>query len=231
MEQQETYTTALQHVASAQSLTHSVSMMTSLPPAQLLSQMGKLLGELKLMRGVTIDNERKLFFFQELCAIGYTQMHLNNARRWLLHGDWTFKGKSPVLEFADFFPTEAQLRSTATSCGFIVFSRQELEGKLQKVANQARQDAMMDFERHYKPVPPSERESELNNLLRFFMQEKNELKLENQKLIHEVATLRADLENKRREDRKREQELINDVKKRRESFHSAKSVLDTMKVA
>ncbi len=193
--------------------------------------MGKLLGELKLMRGVTIDNERKLFFFQELCAIGYTQMHLNNARKWLLHGDWTFKGKSPVLEFADFFPTEAQLRSTASACGFIVLSSQEWQANRQKVAIQARQDALMEFERQYKPVPPSETERELNEMLKKMMQEKNELRLQNQQLINEVAMLRAKLADKRIEEKKKQQELIEEVKKRCESFHSAKSVLENMKVA
>lgn len=187
------------------------------------------------MRGVALDaagtNERALFFFQQLCALGYTQEQMDNARTWILYGDWTFKGKSPTVEFADFFPTEAQLRSTSSACGFIVLSTQEWQANRQKVAIQARQDAMMEFERQYKPVPPSETERELNEILKKIMQEKNELRIENQKLINEVGMLRAKLADKRIDEKKKEDELIDGVKKRRAEFHSAKSLLQTMKVA
>lgn len=187
------------------------------------------------MRGVALDaagtNERALFFFQQLCALGYTQEQMDNARKWIMFGDWTFKGKSPTVEFADFFPTEAQLRSTASACGFIVLSSQEWQANRQKVAIQARQDAIMEFERQYKPVPLSETERELNEMLKKMMQEKNELRLQNQQLINEVAMLRAKLADKRIEEKKKQEELIEEVKKRRAEFRAANDVLQQMKVA
>lgn len=67
-------------------------------------------GHLELGRRMTIPEHILSYLFVELTAMGYDPDQAERAETWLKYGDWTYRGNDPVLQLADFTPTEDQFR-------------------------------------------------------------------------------------------------------------------------
>lgn len=59
---------------------------------------------------MTIPEHILSYLFVELTAMGYDPDQAERAETWLKYGDWTYRGNDPVLQLADFTPTEDQFR-------------------------------------------------------------------------------------------------------------------------
>lgn len=59
---------------------------------------------------MTVPEHILSYLFVELTAMGYDPDQAERAETWLKYGDWTFRGNDPVLQLADFTPTEDQFR-------------------------------------------------------------------------------------------------------------------------
>lgn len=62
-----------------------------------------------------MDQQRFGYFLQTLFEAGITSERLALAKKWILLGDWRFKGSNATLELSDFFPSAEQLRSVSTA--------------------------------------------------------------------------------------------------------------------
>jgi len=69
----------------------------------------KIIKQLYVSRGLKVERERAEGLLTMLTAENYSKNESERAERWLLRGDWKFKGKQPILELADFYPSSEQL--------------------------------------------------------------------------------------------------------------------------
>lgn len=74
-----------------------------------------------------IDDDRCDFFVKKLIQEGkFTINQLLNAEKWILYGDWTYKGdQSKKLLLSDFYPSLSQLRSIQSD-SMRILSKEEL---------------------------------------------------------------------------------------------------------
>ena len=73
----------------------------------------QIISDLEIARGIRIDEDRVDFFVKKLIQEENVSMNqLYSAEKWILYGDWTYKGdSSKKLLLSDFYPSLSQLRS------------------------------------------------------------------------------------------------------------------------
>lgn len=65
---------------------------------------------LELGRQMKIPEHVLSYLFVELTSMDYDPDQAERAEMWLKYGDWTYRGKDPILQLSDFTPTEEQFR-------------------------------------------------------------------------------------------------------------------------
>lgn len=81
--------------------------------------------KLNVARNILIEIDRVESLIQILLEQKFTQEQADKAELWILRGDWRFKGKSPLLELADFYPSHDQLQNLSDDT-YVVLPRTRL---------------------------------------------------------------------------------------------------------
>lgn len=72
--------------------------------------MQETLANLAMARKVSVEPERRDYFYLKLQEMDYSPSIAENAQLWMEIGDWTYRGIDPTIELSDFFPSDEQVR-------------------------------------------------------------------------------------------------------------------------
>ncbi len=70
-----------------------------------------LFRDLHLYRDISIAPERQEAILMKLNELEMSGEQAARAYKWIIWGDWKYRGNSPTLEISDFYPTDEQRMS------------------------------------------------------------------------------------------------------------------------
>ena len=70
-----------------------------------------LFRDLHLLRDISIAPERQEAILMKLNELDFSWQQSMIAEKWIIWGDWKYRGVSPTLEISDFYPTDEQRMS------------------------------------------------------------------------------------------------------------------------
>lgn len=107
------------------SLVTTTSKMPQSEAPDVGSWLDSITSRLEALRGVVVPEERYLALLNELTRANFTTAQMRLAEAWILFGDWMYKGKDPVLEISDFFPSEEKLKPIAANRNLLFMTHEE----------------------------------------------------------------------------------------------------------
>lgn len=91
-----------------------------------------------------MKDERFPVFVQELESVDFQPQQMRLAEAWILYGDWQYKGKDPVLEISDFFPSEEKIAPIVKTRNFILMTRDEIASLARREYDRGRTDGAVE---------------------------------------------------------------------------------------